>query len=133
MKVIRGSEIEFEAASHEDPANPGVLKRVLATSQSLNEGRVQMLNWARLPPRSSFQSHYHEDMQEVFVMLGGPVEMSVDGESHRLEAGDAILIDAREIHQMTSFSDEAIDYLVFGISSMNGGRTVVVESLDESS
>ena len=35
MQIVRGSEIEFVPASHEDPQNPGVLKRVLATKNDL--------------------------------------------------------------------------------------------------
>ncbi len=127
MHIIRGNEIPFEPASHEDPRNPGVLKRVLAKKSDLIRGRVQMVNWSRLPQGSSFQSHYHEDMQEVFVMLGGPVEMTVDNESVELNQGDAILIEPREVHKMENLSEGSVDYLVFGISTEEGGQTVVVE------
>lgn len=126
MQVIRASEIAFEPASHEDPKNPGVLKKVLARKNELIRGQVQMVNWSRLPQDSSFQPHYHEDMLEVFVMLGGPVEMSVDEEVIQLEEGDAILIHPREVHQMVNRSDSSVDYIVFGISSEQGGKTVVV-------
>ena len=128
MKVIRGSEIEFEPASHEDPQNPGVLKRVLARKNELLKGQVQMVNWSRLPQGSSFQSHFHEDMQEVFVILGGPVEMIVNDQVVQLAEGDAILIQPREIHRMKNLSEGPVDYLVFGISTEEGGKTVVVES-----
>lgn len=126
MQIIRASELEFEPASHEDPKNPGVLKKVLARKSELIRGQVQMVNWSRLPEGSSFQPHYHEDMQEVFVMLGGPVEMTVNDEVVQLEKGDAILISPREVHQMTNRSDGTVDYLVFGISSEQGGQTVVI-------
>ncbi len=85
-----------------------------------------MLNWARLPAGSSFQSHYHEDMQEVFVILSGQVDMQVSGESRRMGPGDTVLIDPREIHRMTNVGADAAEYIVFGISSGRGGRTVVV-------
>lgn len=127
MKVVRGANIDFVAASHEDPSRPGVLKRVLASSDDLQLGQVMMVNWARLPEGSSFQSHFHEDMQEVFVMLGGPVVMTVDGTTNELAAGDAIVIDPREIHKMQNMSDGDVDYIVFGISKQEGGQTVVVD------
>lgn len=126
MHVIRSSELAFEPASHEDPQNPGVLKKVLARKSDLIRGQVQMVNWSRLPPGSSFQSHYHEDMLEVFVMLGGPVEMSVNEAVVQLDQGDAILIHPREIHQMVNRSETTVDYIVFGISTEEGGKTVVV-------
>lgn len=100
MKVVRGSEIEFVAASHEEQSRPGVLKRVLATNADLLRGQVMMVNWANLPYGSEFQNHYHEDMQEVFIILNGSVEMTVGDMTCELSAGDAILIAPKEIHQM---------------------------------
>ncbi len=127
MKVVRGSEIEFVAASHEDQSRPGVLKRVLATNADLLRGQVMMVNWANLPYGSEFQNHYHEDMQEVFIMLGGPVVMTVDGDRTELMAGDAIVIDPREAHKMENASGGDVQYIVFGISLEEGGQTVVAE------
>ena len=63
MKSIFSNASGFIPASHEDPRNPGVLKRVIATKHDFQEGHVQMLNWARLPAGSSFQLHYHEGDQ----------------------------------------------------------------------
>ena len=127
MQIIRGSQIEFIPASHEDPSDPGVLKRVLASKNHLIDGRVQMVNWSRLPVGKSFQAHYHEDMQEVFIILNGSVEMTVTDLTCRLDEGDAILIDPREIHKMTNVCDDEVNYIVFGISTEKGGQTVVVE------
>lgn len=126
MRIIRGSEIKFVPASHEDQQNPGVLKRVLATRDDLIDGRIQMINWASLPARSSFQSHYHEDMEEVFVILTGKVEMTVDDQPHQLESGDAILIAPKEVHSMKNLTDQDLEYVVLGISTEEGGQTVVV-------
>lgn len=126
MRIIRGSDIEFVPASHEDAQNPGVLKRVLATRDELLKGRIQMINWAMLPAGSEFQAHYHEDMEEVFIILNGTVEMKVNSESHRLDAGDAIVIDMREIHSMKNLTDKDLEYVVLGISTEAGGQTVVV-------
>lgn len=126
MRVIRGSEIEFVPASHEDQARPGVLKRVLATRDELIDGRVQMINWASLPAGSSFRAHYHEDMEEIFVILSGRVSMDVDGEVHALSAGDAIVLEPREVHVMENVTDSDLEYIVIGISTGQGGKTVVV-------
>ena len=125
MDIIRGDEIPFTPASHEDPDEPGVLKRVLATKFDLIVGHVQMVNWSRLPAGKSFRSHYHEDMQEVFVIINGTASMDVDGTPQELSGGDAILIDPREVHAMTNTCDEDVNYLVFGISTGAGGKTVV--------
>lgn len=126
MRLVRGGEIEFVSASHEDPQNPGVFKRVLATRDDILPGRVQMINWAKLPRDSQFNAHYHEDMQETFVILNGRVSMTVDGKEQELSAGDAILIEPREVHLMKNLSDEDVHYLVLGVTLDQGGKTVVV-------
>lgn len=129
MKIIRFADSGFVAASHEDPQNPGVLKRVLAVRDDFSQGRVQMLNWARLPQGSSFAAHYHQDMQETFVILNGEVEITVGEQSSTLSAGDAIIIDREEVHQMHNRCGDDVDYLVFGIASEEGGKTIVVKEV----
>ena len=134
MNFIPSHASGFIPASHEDPQNPGVLKRVIAAQREFQAGQVQMLNWAQLPVGSSFQPHYHEDMQEVFVLLSGVVKMFV-GERSRvsppgqvvtMQPGDTVIIHPREIHQMENVGDRIAEYIVFGISAQTGGRTVVV-------
>ncbi len=128
MQIARGSQIQFIPASHENPDEPGVLKRVLATKEDLFRGQVMMVNWSLLPDGKSFEPHYHEDMQEVFVILNGTVTMTVDDQPHELRHGDAILIAPHEIHRMSNHCGEAVEYIVFGVSTEQDGKTVVVQS-----
>lgn len=126
MKFIPNNQSKFVPASHEDPKNPGVLKRVIATAADLQAGQVQMVNWARLPAGHSFQKHYHQDMQEVFVLLSGDVCMTVGDQAVKMAAGDTVIVDVREQHQMENTGDTAAEYIVFGVSTGQGGKTVVV-------
>ena len=128
MQIARGSQIQFIPASHEGPDDSGVLKRVLATKEDLFRGQVMMVNWSLLPDGKSFEPHYHEDMQEVFVILNGTVTMTVDDQPHELRHGDAILIAPHEIHRMSNHCGEAVEYIVFGVSTEQDGKTVVVQS-----
>lgn len=127
MKYIRSTDGEFVPASHEDATRPGVLKRVIATHADIPEGQVMMVNWARLPGGSSFRRHYHEDMQEFFVLMQGRVRMTVDGTEIEMQPGDTVIVDPREIHEMLNLNDSDAEYLVFGVSTGSGGQTVVVE------
>lgn len=126
MKYISGSDLPLIPSSHEDQQNPQVIKKVLLEKLDLMPGRVQMVNWAQLKPRSSFNPHYHEDMAEVFLIIEGSVEMTINKEKIILERGDAVVVDPREIHTMYNPSDNPIEYIVFGISEEKGGKTVVV-------
>jgi mannose-6-phosphate isomerase-like protein (cupin superfamily) len=126
MRVIRTSDKTYVPASHENPLAPGVWKKVLFARDDLQPGTVQMINWARLPAGSSFAAHYHEDMQETFIIVSGVAEMVVAGETILLGRGDAIAIDAGEIHQMSNRGSADVEYVVVGITGNKGGKTVVV-------
>ena len=124
--IAKGKALEFLAASHEDPQNPGALKKVLFKSDSLPSGKVQMVNWAKVPAGKGFQSHYHEDMFEIFIIMSGKAEMKIAGAVTILEGGDAVIVPPNSIHSMLAINNQDVDYIVFGISSENGGKTVVV-------
>ena len=127
MKLIRSSSLKFIPASHEDPNNPGVWKKVLFQKDDIKQGTVQMVNWARLPKGAKFTSHYHEDMDEVFIIISGEVELIIGDTRETMRAGDAVLVGAREIHQMQNSGDSDLEYVVFGVATGKGGQTVVVE------
>lgn len=126
MKITRGSDLEFVPASHEKANDPGCLKKVLADHADLIAGQVQMVNWVKLPVGKSFQPHYHEDMQEVFVIVSGTATMTVDGKTSQLTGGDAIIIDPRQVHSMSCSGEIEVTYIVFGISTGQGGKTINV-------
>jgi mannose-6-phosphate isomerase-like protein (cupin superfamily) len=125
VKVIRGSEVAFIPASHEDATNPAVWKRVLATRDDMLDGRVQMLNWARIRPAAAFRRHYHENMQEVFVIVRGAAIFTVDGVQLQLCAGDAVIVECLEAHTMENSGDTDLEYICFGISASPTGKTIL--------
>ena len=126
MRYIPHSAATFVPASHENPVAPGVLKKVLATKHQLQDGHVQMINWSLLPVGSSFRPHYHEDMQEVFIMVSGDAEMTVAEEVVPLQTGDMMIVEPREVHTMRNTGSTDVVYIVLGISSEQGGQTIVV-------
>lgn len=128
MKYSSTESKKLIPASHENPEKPGVLKRVLFERSELIEGRVQMVNSAVIKPGERFQKHYHEDMDEIFLIASGEGVGEVDGERVPLRAGDALMVEAREAHVIWNASDEhELVYFVFGITKDLGGRTVVTE------
>ncbi len=126
MKVVKFGDIKFQPASHEDPKDPGVLKKILLAKDDLMSGRVQMINWAHLPVGKSFRRHYHEDLEEVFIIVSGECRMQVEDEIIELNRGDAILMAPMEKHEMINISKTAVDYIAIGITTGAGGKTVVV-------
>ncbi len=131
-QIIRGNKLKFIPAGHEDSENPSVLKKVLISfGEQKIKGRVQMVNWARLLAGKSFTPHYHEDMDEIFIILSGRnICVKVGSLSDILYQGDAIFIPRKTVHRMDNNSNKDIDYIALGISSGKGGKTVNVERYD---
>ncbi len=127
MRKIDFEQMVYEAAGHEDVRAPGVWKKVLFRKADLQVGRVQMVNWAKLPAGNSFAAHYHEDMQEIFVLVSGQVRLRVGDAECTLQRGDSVLIDPREPHQMWNEGSEDAEYLAIGIVSGEDGRTVLLD------
>lgn len=128
MKISWGRDHAFVPASHENPDDPGVWKKVLYSPGELQPGVVQMVNWARLGSGKRFAAHYHEDLQEVFVIVQGEAHLRIGPQELVLRRGDAVRIDPHEVHVMWNPGSEDVEYLVVGVSSGTGGRTVVVEA-----
>lgn len=125
MKLVRGTDLTFEPASHEDKDNPGVYKKVLFKRDDLIQGVIQMVNWSMMPVGGTFQNHYHESLVEVFVITKGAVKGKVDDTEIELQKGDALRVDKGERHTMTNITDDEVEYVVFGISD-GEGKTVIV-------
>lgn len=127
MKIIHLKNIPQVPASHENPQNPGVLKQVLFRKDDLPKGTIQMINWSTLLPEKTFQNHYHEAMDEIFIILDGHVKVTMNNEVETLTKGDAVVVPANHHHTMTNMGDTPVHYIAIGIVSGEGGRTVIVE------
>lgn len=126
MHIIRFKDKEYIPSSHEDFETPGVLKKILIKREDLINGQLQMINRARLLPGRSFNKHYHEDMEEIFIMLNGKVKIIVDNEEDYLQEGDTIIVPVGKTHQMINETDKDIYYLAIGVSTDKKGKTVRV-------
>lgn len=126
MKIVLFKNLNFIPASHEDPKDPGALKKILLKRDDLPAGRIQMINWARIPKGKTFTPHYHEQMIEVFIIMNGRVKAKINQEEAVLEKGDMIIAFEKEIHSFENLSDEDVDYFAMGIVTGEGGKTVNV-------
>jgi mannose-6-phosphate isomerase-like protein (cupin superfamily) len=130
MKVIPFEARAFQPAGHENPLAPGVMRKVLLAKAELEPGRIQMVNWASMASGKQFARHYHEDMQEIFILVEGEAEITVGAETAVLRRGDTVVIDPGEVHQMRTLGATAAEYLAIGITGEAGGKTVVVDEDD---
>jgi mannose-6-phosphate isomerase-like protein (cupin superfamily) len=126
MKIVRLKDFEWVPASHEDPQSAGVLKKVLLQKADLIEGRLQMVNWCILKGGKSFQAHYHQDMEEIFILLKGKARIRVGEEEADLAEEEAVVIPLPMVHEMKNVGEEEVEYIAIGISQGKGGKTVLV-------
>lgn len=126
MKVVRLSDKNFEPASHEDAKHPGVLKKVLLSREDLDPVcGLKMVNYAEIKVGEAFALHYHESLEEVFYILDGKAEITINDETEILEKDMAVLIPRNAQHIMKNIGQVPLKYLAFGASSSDGATVVV--------
>lgn len=79
----------------------------------------------KMPPHTAEDAHYHVHAKQFFYLLCGEAVMHVRGESVTLKAGEAIVIEPMEAHQMTNVSDEDTEFLVVSTPKSHGDRVLV--------
>lgn len=121
--------MEYIPASHEDQKIPQVWKKVLIQREDLMSGQIQMINWAKLPVGNTFQAHFHESMEEVFIVLSGNAKIKVGMAEEELIRGDVVIIPPKTIHKMSNSGDEDVEYIVIGITKIVGGKTVTTKKV----
>lgn len=115
MNIIHIADVPKVPASHEDPNDPGVIKQVLLRRDDIPAGRIQMINWAALPPGKSFQPHEHRSMDEIYIMLSGTGILRVGEEEAVVQKGDTVVIPSKTMHAMTNNGSDPIEYIVIGV------------------
>ncbi len=126
MKIVRFNDLDFIPASHENPNDPGALKKVLLKREDLPPGRIQMINWSKIPVGKKFAPHYHESMIEVFIIISGKAKVKIGSEETVLEKGDMAVAMEKDIHTFENISDVDVDYFAMGIATSEGGKSVNV-------
>jgi uncharacterized cupin superfamily protein len=75
-----------------------------------------------LPPGYTSRRHYHERQQELYLVLGGEIELELDGDKHTLGPGGLARVDPSTVRSLrnTSESDEAVYFCVGGAGGYVG-------------
>ena len=75
-----------------------------------------------LPPGYAGRRHYHDRQQELYLVLRGEIEFSLDGERHTLGPGGLARVDAAIVRELrnTSPTEEAVYFCVGGAGGYVG-------------
>jgi len=85
-----------------------------------------------LPPGAETGFHFHDEQQELYVVLSGTLEIRFgDGSSHRLEQGGLARVDAATHRQFFNPGDVYAVYVIVGAKDGYVGRDAHVPEGDE--
>jgi len=110
MKLVNIDSLAEIGVSH----NPDIKKKVF-----INNGDVANLTTfatATFKPGQSVELHKHETMYEIFFILSGKVDFTVNGEKLTLGSGDCLTIEPNEIHNQNNPYDKEVTWIYFGLA-----------------
>lgn len=85
-----------------------------------------------LPPGVETGFHFHDEQQELYVVLTGTLEIHFgDGTSHTLTEGGLARVDAATHRQFRNPGDEDVVYVIVGAKDGYVGRDAHVPEGDE--
>lgn len=110
MDFKRISDIELSDSAHPDQSK----KVIFHGSEMISS--VTQIAYTELRAGDSIEEHYHDSMEEVFLMLDGECEFSLDGVLHLLKKEDVIKIAPKIKHNLKAIRDTKVYY--FGVSTL---------------
>jgi mannose-6-phosphate isomerase-like protein (cupin superfamily) len=82
-----------------------------STIRELHHTAAQSLAEATLEPGRATQRHHHRRSEEIYVVTEGAGVLEVDGETRRVQPGDAILIPPGAWHRLENDGPGALRIL----------------------
>lgn len=76
----------------------------------------------RMPPGSAEQRHLHRHARQFFYVLAGQAELELDGQRHRLGAGQGLHVAPGRAHQMRNDSAQDLHFLLVSAPHSHGDR-----------
>ena len=91
MQLVKEKDLEYRFGD----SGPKYLRK----GPRLSAGVVVLL------PGQDFKNHYHNIMEESFLVLEGKLDISIDGKVHHCEPGDLITAEPGETHHLVNNGD----------------------------
>ena len=89
--------------------------------------RRQSLAEARLLPGHSTDEHYHIQTEEIYYILNGSGEMTIDGEKSHVRRHDGIAIPPGAKHRIINTGVEDLIFLCCCVPAYENDDTVITE------
>jgi len=76
----------------------------------------------KVPPGAAESRHLHAQSRQFFYVLVGEATLEVDGEVHRLRAGEGLHVPPGAAHQLRNEGNMEIRFLVISAPKSHGDR-----------
>ena len=117
INKINQEQRDWEPATHEDPNDPGVWKKVILKHEEIDpKSKLMMINLSKVPVGKTHKAHSHETMEEYFYFTEGHGEVKIDDEIVPVGPGDRIIVPAKIIHQVKNTEEKELLYIGLGIA-----------------
>ena len=80
------------------------------------QSNIDFIDRVVIPPKSTVGYHRHGNNEEMYIVLSGTADMTIDGEAVTVRKGDMILNPPNGAHGLENTSDDNIDLLVIQIA-----------------
>jgi quercetin dioxygenase-like cupin family protein len=110
MRIFSLKNISPEPVSH----NKDIFKKVMIEKDIVPH--LMMFSQVVFKPKQIASAHIHKDMYETFFVEEGEGIFKVNGKGHRLKAGDCIVIEPGENHEVENSGRSNLVLSYFGIS-----------------
>lgn len=80
-------------------------------------GSWEAVEWAWIPPGGVSGEHLHTRTEEIYFILSGRGQITLDGRSYQVRAGDLILTSVGTRHGLRNTGTEGLGWLVIEVAS----------------
>jgi mannose-6-phosphate isomerase-like protein (cupin superfamily) len=109
MRYVTIDGVTVQTVSH----NPEIKKRVMVAAGEIPH--LTGFSQASFPPGEVATVHVHKDMYEIFYVLHGHGEMSINDTCFPVQAGSCISVAPGEAHEIRNHSDTELVVCYFGV------------------
>src|SRR6202012_4365943 len=118
-RVIANDPAKFKqyTAMHGGAGTMGLVPLILSKDMTTN---FLYLHSGVINPKSSIGHHFHHTIEEMFVLLSGEAEFTVNGRTSKIKAPALVPCTMGNSHAIYNPSDQPVRWLNFGVSLVKG-------------
>jgi mannose-6-phosphate isomerase-like protein (cupin superfamily) len=99
----------------------GQLDGVFMFDSHVLETNLSLLHRAVVQPKSSVGAHFHNTCEEMFVILDGEAEVTIDGRTALVKGPAAVPLRAGHSHGLYNATDKPVQFLNVQVTKKKGG------------